>query len=137
MWWQVHQLCASPHKANESPWKREKPCLYCDSCEVPLLEHVINAHCRLLRIPEHSTFETHYSCYLYFTYCSLLLSYYPTCSTFVYTCPCPLEGIINIAVHMRARGKNICRRRWWHKKNLLISKVVKNDRGREIGRTHQ
>ncbi len=35
----------------------EKPCLYCDSCEVPLLEHVINAHYRPLRMPEHSTSE--------------------------------------------------------------------------------
>ena len=30
----------------------KKPYPYCDSCDVPLLEHVINAHYRLLRIPE-------------------------------------------------------------------------------------
>ena len=36
----------------------KKPCPYCDSCEVPLLEYVISAHNRLLRISEHSTSES-------------------------------------------------------------------------------
>ena len=54
--------------------REKKLCPYCDSCEVPLLQNVINAHYRLLQIPEHSTSETilHAICNdIFFRYCSL------------------------------------------------------------------
>ena len=73
---------------------------------------------------------------IFFRYCSLLspfLSYYPACSTFVYTCPCPLEGIIN-SLCACVRGVRISAGEDpGGIKKFLISKVVKK---REIGRTH-
>ena len=77
--------------------QREGIC-FCDSCEAPLLEHVISANYRLLWISEHSTSESilHSICNDIFSdiaHFYLLFFLACLCSTFMYACSCPLEGI--------------------------------------------
>ena len=68
-------------------------------CEVPLLEHVISAHYRLLQISEHSTSESilHSICNNIFSDIAHFISFFELlpclCSTFVYAVRAPWKAL--------------------------------------------